>query len=69
MNKNKKINKIKKIGRFRPSAVKITLRLEDEYYGNGENDQIRKIYDNFRFSVHILAKIFRIWPVSPFLKR
>ncbi len=51
------MNKIEKIRRFRSSLGKISIRLEDEYYENGEKAQIRKIYDNFRFSVYILVKI------------
>ncbi len=48
------MNKIEKIRRFWPSAGKIGVRFEDEYYENGEN---AKKFDNFRFSVHILTKI------------
>ncbi len=29
-----------------------------ELLENGKNTEIRKIYDNFRFSVQILAKIY-----------
>ncbi len=43
------MNKIEQIHRFRPSAGKICIRLEEEYYKNGKTTQIRKIYDNFRF--------------------
>ncbi len=51
------MNKIDKIRRFWPSAGEISVQLEDEYYENGENVQIWKIYNNFRLSVHIPAKI------------
>ncbi len=46
-NKTKKINKI---GNMLISAVsqQISVQLEDEYYKNEGNAQIRKIYDDFR---------------------
>ncbi len=56
--KPKKMKKIKICG-FRRQVGKINVQLEDQYYQNGENAQIRKIYNNFCFLVHILAKIIR----------
>ncbi len=47
----------------------MNVQFEDKYYQNGKNAQIRKIYNNFRFLVWILAKIiinfsdFSIFPV------
>ncbi len=41
--------------------MKISVQLEDEYYQNGENAQIWKIYDNFRLLVMILTKIIIIF--------
>ncbi len=66
----KKPNKIEKIRWFWPSAGKISVQLEDEYHQNGKNNQTRKIYDNFRILVQILAQIiinfldFRVFPNS-----
>ncbi len=40
------MNKIKKYADFDP-ARKISVQLDDEYYENGENATIWKIYDNF----------------------
>ncbi len=73
MNKNKKIYKVEKIHRFQPSAGKpisaiswetdfshqlgklaSDLKMNITKMGKTLN---RKIYDNFRFSVHILVKI------------
>ncbi len=51
MLKIKKINKIENISKFRPLARKINIQLEDKYDKNGKNTQIRKMYDNFCFSV------------------
>ncbi len=60
------MNKMEKTHRFRPSVGKISVQLEDEYYRNEENALIRKIFDNFRFSVPILAKIINFSDLSVF---
>ncbi len=45
------------------------VQLKDEYYQNGENAQIQKIFDNFRFLIQILGKIiinfsdFSVFPI------
>ncbi len=36
---------------------KISVQLDDEYYKNGENAKIRKIYDNFHYNLDWRAKI------------
>ncbi len=42
--------------RFWLSAGKINVQLEDKYYQNEKNASVWKMYNNFRFSVQILAK-------------
>ncbi len=46
MNKTKKMSKIEKYTDF-AQAGKISVQLDNEYYENGENTKIRKMYDNF----------------------
>ncbi len=41
------MNKIEKYDDF-GQIGKISLQLDNEYYKNGENAEIRKMYDNFR---------------------
>ncbi len=40
------MNKIEKNADF-GQIERISIQLDDEYYENGENAKIRKIYDNF----------------------
>ncbi len=60
---------MKKYADFRHRLGKLASKLEHKYYENGKTGQIQKIYDNFRFSVQILAKIiinfsdFSIFPI------
>ncbi len=46
MNETKEMNKNKKYADF-GQIGKISIQLDDEYYKNGENAKIRKIYDSF----------------------